>query len=184
MKDETKAIHIGARRANGGVAPAIQLSTTFEHGPAGEHLHGFEYIRDGNPNVDDLETRLAALEIADGAVAFGSGMGAGTAVLSKLRPGARALFHKDLYFDFRALAEKVLPNWGLRCVSVDLTDERARQEAYQDGVDLIWFESPSNPAYVLRFKLVTKVGTTHFIVGTETSNQSVNSARDQSVRRR
>ena len=145
MKDETKAIHIGVRRANGGVVPAIQLSTTFEHGPAGEHLHGFEYIRDGNPNVDDLETRLAALENADGAVAFGSGMGAGVAVLSTLNPGARILFHKDLYFDVRALAEKVLPNWGLRCVSVDLTNEQARQEAYRDGVDLIWFESPSNP---------------------------------------
>ena len=145
MRDETKAIHIGVRRANGGVAPAIQLSTTFEHGPAGENFHGFEYIRDGNPNVEDLETRLAALENADGAVAFGSGMGAGTAVLSRLNPGARVLFHKDLYFDFRALADKVLPNWGLRCASVDLADASVRQQAYQDGVDLIWLESPSNP---------------------------------------
>lgn len=145
MRDETKAIHLGARRTDGSIAPAIQLSTTFEHGPAGEHLHGFEYIRDGNPNVDDLEARLAGLENADGAVAFGSGMSAGVAVLSRLKPGSRILFHKNLYFDVRALAQKILPNWGLQCVSVDLSDLAQRQRAYADGVDLVWFETPSNP---------------------------------------
>lgn len=157
MQDETKAIHLGARRTQGSIAPAIQLSTTFEHGPAGEHLHGFEYIRDGNPNVDDLEVRLAGLEDADGAVAFGSGMGAGVAVLSRLNPGARVLFHKDLYFDFRALAQKVLPKWGLQCVSVDLSDVAERKRAYENGVDLIWFETPSNPLIdVLDIKTISE----------------------------
>lgn len=146
MHDETKAIHIPTRRSNGSIAPAIELSTTFEHGPAGEHLHGFEYIRDDNPNVSDLEVRLAAIEGADGAVAFGSGMAAGAALLSRLSPGARVIFHKDLYFDFRKLAERILPNWGLRCESIDLTDTTARSKAFETGVDLVWFETPSNPS--------------------------------------
>lgn len=145
MHDETKAIHIPTRRVQGSVAPPIQLTTTFEHGPAGEHLHGFEYIREGNPNVDDLQTRLAAIEGADGAVAFGSGMAAGAAVLSRLSPDARVIFHTDLYFDFHALAQKILPKWGLRCESVDLTDAAARTRAFAEGVDLVWFETPSNP---------------------------------------
>lgn len=146
MHDETKAIHIPTRRLNGSIAPPIELSTTFEHGPAGEHLHGFEYIRDKNPNVSDLETRLAAIEGADGAVAFGSGMAAGAALLSRLTPGARVVFHKDLYFDFRKLAERILPNWGLECQSIDLADATARSEAFTKGVDLVWFETPSNPS--------------------------------------
>ena len=87
MHDETKAIHIPSRRSNGSIAPPIELSTTFEHGPAGERLHGFECIREDNPNVSDLEARLAAIEGADGAVAFGSGMAAGAALLSRLAPG-------------------------------------------------------------------------------------------------
>ena len=146
MHDETKAIHIPTRRTNGSIAPPIELSTTFEHGPAGEHLHGFEYIRDNNPNVSDLEARLAAVEGADGAIAFGSGMAAGAAVLSRLAPGSRVLFHKDLYFDFRKLAARILPNWGLHCDSVDLGDAAAREQAIAKGVDLVWFETPSNPS--------------------------------------
>jgi cystathionine gamma-synthase len=146
VHDETKAIHIPTRRTNGSIAPSIELSTTFEHGPAGEHLHGFEYIRDNNPNVSDLEARLAAVEHADGAVAFGSGMAAGAAILSRLAPGSRVLFHKDLYFDFRKLAERILPNWGLHCESIDLTDASARSQAFAQGVDLVWFETPSNPS--------------------------------------
>lgn len=145
MHDETKAIHIPTRRVPGSVSPPIQLTTTFEHGPAGEQLYGFEYVRDGNPNVDDLQARLAAIEGADGAVAFGSGMAAGAAVLARLSPGARVVFHKNLYFDVCSLAQKMLPNWGLDCESVDLSDGSAREQAFGRGVDLIWFETPSNP---------------------------------------
>ncbi len=146
MHAETKSIHFPTRRSNGSIAPPIELSTTFEHGPAGEHLHGFEYIRDNNPNVSDLESRLAAIEGADGAVAFASGMAAGAALLSRLSPGARVLFHEDLYFDFRKLADRILPNWGLECESVDLTDATARSRAFAKSVDLVWFETPSNPS--------------------------------------
>jgi len=145
MHDETKAIHIPTGRVQGSVAPPIQLTTTFEHGPAGEHIHGFEYVRDNNPNVDDLQARLTAIEHADGAVAFASGMAAAAAVLSRLSPGARIVFHKDLYFDVRSLAKKVLPNWGLDCESVDLSDAAEREQAFAKGADLVWFETPSNP---------------------------------------
>ncbi len=145
MHDETKAIHSPDRRLQGAVSPPIQLSTTYEHGPAGEHLHGFEYIRDNNPNVDDLEARLAAIEGADGAVAFGSGMAAGSAVLSRLAPNAKVVFHKDLYFDFQQLARKTLPGWGLQCERIDLSDPAARQRAFESGTELVWLETPSNP---------------------------------------
>ena len=145
MHDETKAIHVPGRRVGGAISSPIQLTTTFEHGPDGGDLHGFEYIRDGNPNVDDLQARLAAIEGADGAVAFGSGMAAATAVLSRLSPGSRIVFHHDLYFDVRKLARQVLPNWGLVCEFIDLSDAEVRSQAFGRGVDLVWFETPSNP---------------------------------------
>jgi cystathionine gamma-synthase len=72
-------------------------------------------------------------------------MAAGAALLARLAPGSRVVFHKDLYVDFRKLAEQVLPNWRIECASVDLTDASARSAAFSKGVDLVWFETPSNP---------------------------------------
>jgi len=45
--------------ATGGLVPPLQLSTTFEHAPAGELIHGFFYNRYGNPTVERCEIALA-----------------------------------------------------------------------------------------------------------------------------
>ncbi|MEL7488673.1 MAG: PLP-dependent transferase, partial [Pseudomonadota bacterium] len=144
MKPETIAIHAPERRRDGAVAPPIHLSTTFEHGPGNESLHGREYRRDSNPNVDDLEHRLAALEGGVGAVAFGSGMAAGAALMQSLPRGATIVFHRDLYFAFRKLATTILPEQGVRARFVDLGDADGLGAAVA-GADLVWFETPSNP---------------------------------------
>ena len=64
MHPDTLAVHAGAApdRETGAVAPPIHLSTTFAHGPAGERVAGYEYLREGNPTQDRLEAMLAALE--------------------------------------------------------------------------------------------------------------------------
>ena len=61
---ETIAVHAGAEPdpTTGAIAPPIHLSTTFEHGPATEILHGYTYVRDENPTQDRLEAALAQLE--------------------------------------------------------------------------------------------------------------------------
>jgi len=66
MNIETIAVHAGAEPdpATGAIAPPIHLSTTFEHGPATEILHGYTYVRDENPTQDRLEAALAQLECA------------------------------------------------------------------------------------------------------------------------
>ena len=79
MRFETLAVHAGGERdpATGSVAPPIHLSTTFEHGPAGERPHGWMYIREGNPTQARLEEALAAVEGGQCALVFGSGLAAG-----------------------------------------------------------------------------------------------------------
>jgi cystathionine gamma-synthase len=64
MRIETIAVHSGGEPdpATGALAPPIHLSTTFEHGPATEILHGYTYVRDENPTQDRLEAALAQLE--------------------------------------------------------------------------------------------------------------------------
>ena len=56
MKIETLAIHAAADPdpLTGAISPPIYLSTTFEHGPASEELHGYTYVRDRNPTSEDV----------------------------------------------------------------------------------------------------------------------------------
>lgn len=145
MEIETVAIHVPRGRRDGAIAPPINLSTTFEHGPANEALCAHEYIRDGNPNVDDLQTRLSRMDNAAGCVAFASGMAAGSALIQTLKPGSRILFHNNIYFDVLALAGKLMPNWGIEFEQKDLTDRKALQSGLEKKPALVWFETPSNP---------------------------------------
>ena len=144
MKPETRAIHLPHRRSDGAVAPPIHLSTTFEHGPAAERLHDHEYRRESNPNVGDLEIRLASLEGGIGAVAYGSGMAAGAALFRAMPPGAVVVFHQDLYFAFRKLAEVEFPARGMAARFADFRDHDSLKAAFE-GATLVWFETPSNP---------------------------------------
>lgn len=145
MEIETAAIHVPRSRRDGAIAPPINLSTTFEHGPANEALYAHEYIRDGNPNVDDLQTRLASMEHAAGCVAFASGMAAATALVQTLKPGSRILFHNNIYFDVIALAGRLMPNWGIEFERRDLTDPNSLAAGLEKKPALVWFETPSNP---------------------------------------
>lgn len=139
------AIHLPGTRREGALAPPIHLSTTFEHGPANEKISEFEYTRNDNPNVADLETRLAALDQGESAVVFASGVAAGTALLQTLATGSKVLFHSDLYSGFRNLVPALFARWGLVAEFVDLRDNDALERALSPEVELIWFETPSNP---------------------------------------
>lgn len=145
LKPETIAIHTPGIGRDGAVAPSIQLSTTWQHGPAYENLHGFTYVRDTNPNVADLEARLAAMEGGALSVSFASGMAAGAALLAGLPAGRRVIFHHDLYHDFRNLAAATFPVRKIDAVFVDMTDLDALQAALTGNTALVWFETPSNP---------------------------------------
>jgi len=90
---ETRAIHDGYDSANhfGSLTPPLyQTSTfTFQHAQQGEQRfageeEGYIYSRLGNPTVKVLEERMASLENGEGALAFGSGMAAVSAVLFHL----------------------------------------------------------------------------------------------------
>src|SRR5215831_7881440 len=64
MRLETIAVHAAAELdpATGALAPPLYLSTTFEHGPAGEPIHQFRYTREKNPTQLRLEGALRDLE--------------------------------------------------------------------------------------------------------------------------
>jgi cystathionine gamma-synthase len=147
MRLESLAVHAGATpdAATGAVAPPLHLSTTFQHGPAGERIAGFEYVREGNPNQEQLETALAALEGGAGALAFASGMAAITALLESLPPGSHVIYPRDCYTGLRVLATEFLPQRGLAASAVDTADLNAISKALTPNTRCLWLETPSNP---------------------------------------
>jgi cystathionine gamma-synthase len=144
---ETLAVHAGGEpdRDTGAIAPPIHLSTTFQHGPAGERRAGFEYQREDNPTQARLETALAALEGGAAALAFGSGMAAMSGLLESLPPGAHFLYPVDCYAGLRSLAKEFLPERGISADAVDMADLDAVRAALRPETKLVWAETPSNP---------------------------------------
>ncbi len=129
MHIETNAVHAGAEldTATGSLAPPIHLSTTFEHGPASEEIHGYRYIRDWNPTQDRLEQAMSSLEGGEAALVFASGMGAATALLQVLEPGTHVIFPDDVYVHVRVAQQDFLPKWRIESSVADNTIAHRRR---------------------------------------------------------
>jgi cystathionine gamma-synthase len=147
LRLETVAVRAGAEidPTTGALAPPLHLSTTFEHGPANEALHGFLYVRQKNPTQLRLEAALRDLEGGLAALVFSSGMAASTAMLQALQPGSHVIFSDDIYVDVRNLTRDFLPGWGIEGTFQDLQNLEALKSAVRSNTKLIWIETPSNP---------------------------------------
>src|SRR5437660_10526740 len=121
MKIETIAVHAGAEvdSSTRAVAPPIHLSTTHEHEPASEEIHGYSYIREKNPTQSRLEEALAQLDGGEAAAVFSSGMAAGVAILQTLPPGSNVIFPDDIYVTFRRLYRDFFTNREIHSTVVD-----------------------------------------------------------------
>jgi methionine-gamma-lyase len=165
------AIHAGEMDTDGcqaHVKPIYQTSTfnfaNVEQGKAffSGKEKGFIYSRWGNPNVEVIEEKVAALEGMDlrkrtqpeepypevMGMAFSSGMAAiSTLLFSLLRPGQTVITHGSLYGGTTELIEDLLEemNIGHVLVRMDELDriETAIREAEQPR--LIYLETPANP---------------------------------------
>ena len=147
LRFETRAVHAGGEpdAATGAVAPPIHLSTTFEHGPAGETPLGFLYVRDANPTQARLERALSSIEGGETALVFGSGMAAAAAYLQAQPAGAHVVYPKDVYYGVRALATEFLPRWGMEATAADMSNLDEVRAAMRPSTRVVWAERPSNP---------------------------------------
>ena len=144
---ETLAVHAG-RGTDGGsgaIVPPLHLSTTFERDATGEYRQGYIYTRSGNPNRQQVETCLAALEGGTDAIAFSSGSAATTAVFQALSPQDHVIAPQDVYHGTANILRYIMEPWGLQVDFVDMTDLDAVTAAVKPNTRLIWTETPSNP---------------------------------------
>jgi cystathionine beta-lyase len=122
----------------------IYQTATFEQASATE-CGPYDYSRSGNPTRAVLENQLAALEHAERAFAYSSGLGALSAVLRLLPAGSDIIAGNDLYGGTHRLLTQVAPRLGLSCRFIDTSDPGAVADELMPQTRLVLVETPTNP---------------------------------------
>jgi cystathionine gamma-synthase len=121
--------------------------------------HQPEYGRMGNPTVLSVERRLAALEGAEKAQLFGSGMTAVIATfLTYLKSGDHLIITSDSYKRTRTFCERVLGKFRVE-LSIVPPALDAIEAALRPNTRLVFTETPSNPfLYVVDIEGLARLG--------------------------
>jgi len=107
---------------------------------------GDTYSRNSNPTTRRLEEKVAALEMAESATSFATGMAAiNTALFALLSPTQRAVTVRDAYGATYLHFTQILPRFGIDCQVCETDDHTAIEAAVQHGCDVLYLESPTNP---------------------------------------
>lgn len=172
LRPETLAVAYGydPAEALGAVKPPVYLTSTFiypsaQHakdvheaffdgtGPlAGKKGEGHIYSRLGHPGLDILESRLAAIDGAEAAAAFSSGMAAHSSIaLTFVKPGDSVLHGRPIYGGVDMLYGSVMPGFGTHVETYtdgcdpDAVRAAARAALAKGPLALIVAETPANP---------------------------------------
>jgi len=150
----TRAIRAGRRRNLTALAPILWGSAAYFTDSADEARRmasspGADrfYSRWGNPSVCDFEDAVAAMEGAETARAYASGMGALAGVVFGLcSAGDHVVAQHQLYGQTHNLLTSLCPKFGIDVTFVDATEPGAFVRAVRPGKTvLVLAESPANP---------------------------------------
>ena len=146
MKFDTKVVHAGIvpDPTTGSILPPIYETATYVLPEVGQDK-GFDYTRSSNPTRQVLEENLAAIESADHAISFASGMAAVDACLKLLASGDHVVCGDDVYGGVTRHFDSVLSFYGLQFTYVDTTDPEAVRSAMTPKTRMLWIETPTNP---------------------------------------
>ena len=142
----TRAIHSGQHPDPGSgavVVPLVTASTFLQESPG--RPGDYEYSRTGNPTRNALETNMASLEGAAGAVACASGMAAIVMAFELVPSGGRVVATSDSYGGTYRLGENVLRPRGLDFTWTDTSDTGATVRELDAGAAMLFLETPTNP---------------------------------------
>ncbi|MDX5983833.1 aminotransferase class I/II-fold pyridoxal phosphate-dependent enzyme [Sphingomonas echinoides] len=182
-RPETLAVRAGYDPASAANAakPPIYMTSTFAYASArqAKDIHeayfegtgpevgrpGHIYARLSHPGLDMVEARLAALDGAEAAAVFNSGMATHSAIaLAHLRPGDSVVFSRPIYGGTNGLYTGLMPAFDVS--HAEFTDgcdrasiEAAVEEALSHGpLKLIVIETPANPtAAIVDIALVVDI---------------------------
>ena len=155
----TRAVHAGANRKkpyHALIEPIVQTATYAFDDLAdiqdfiaakeqGGSTHD-DYGRYGNPTVQAVESRIAALENADSALLLSSGMAAiTTTLLALLQTGDHIIITDDCYKRTREFVESFFARYGVSCTTVPMGNAKAIEAAITPKTRILISETPTNP---------------------------------------
>ena len=156
MKPATKLIHTG-ERIDTGATPSLTVpiyeTSTFVFDSVADvikyqegKLNGYLYSRYENPTVVAVEQKVAAVDGAEAALLFSSGMAAiSTTLLTLLKPGDEILCSAAIYGGTFHIIEDLMTKFGVERRFITLDDLANLDRVIGPKPKMVWFESPINP---------------------------------------
>jgi cystathionine beta-lyase len=140
------------------VAPPIVQTSNFTYKSVddfrkglGDEYYALIYSRGNNPTVDILRKKLAALDGAEDALVFGSGIASiSVPIIALLKSGDHIVSVAKPYSWTIKLFEKLLPKFGVKTTFVDGTVTANFETAITPETKLIYLESPNTFTYELQ----------------------------------
>lgn len=155
-KPDTLGVRAGGLRSDFQEhSEALVLSTSFVYRSAAEAARKFAstapedniYSRFTNPTVRMFQDRLAALERAEACVATATGMAAiSTMVFGLLKAGDHMITARGVFGTVVPLLDQIAKKFAIEVTWVDATDLDDWSRAIRPNTQLLYAESPSNPA--------------------------------------
>ncbi len=151
----TTSVHAGEarRKPNDAITDSICCSSTFTFESTQSIIDYIqqkqdreEYGRYGNPNEKVVERKLAALDSAEDAIIYSSGMAAIVGLLiAKLSAGDEIVIFDQCYHRSREFCAKHLSRFGIVTHQVETGNYAAMDAAINERTKLLISESPTNP---------------------------------------
>ena len=141
----TVCVHEGELRDEqfGGAVSPIYLATSYPFIDQDKKRYPRYF---NTPNQEVIASKVAALENAEAALPFSSGMAAiSTTLFSFLNKGDHAVFQNEIYGGSYNLIHKEFENYGIEFTLTAGTDLRHFEEAIRPNTKVIYIETPSNP---------------------------------------
>lgn len=154
LRPATRAIAAGREHSGRALAPALWASSVWQSTDMTDARRRATGVRSGefygryaNPTVTSFEEAVAAMEGAESALAFASGMGAiSTVVLALCSTGDHIVAQRQLYSATLAFLQGPCARFGIEVTFVDGTEPGAFAAALRPGRTMLAIaETPSNP---------------------------------------
>ncbi|ETN96349.1 trans-sulfuration enzyme family protein [Zhouia amylolytica] len=158
LKLNTICVHTGEikdEQFKGAISP-LYMSTSYAY----ENMDIKQYPRNFNtPNQRALSKKIAALEHAEDAIIFSSGMAAiSTSLFAFLKKGDHIVMQKQLYGGTHNLIVKEFDKFGIEYSFTSGSEEQDFKNAIQPNTKVIYIETPSNPLLsVVDIKMVASL---------------------------
>jgi cystathionine beta-lyase/cystathionine gamma-synthase len=159
----TLSVHAGSKGDTlyGGVTSPIYPSSAYDYETDVIYPRYFN-----TPNQIGAAEKLCALEHAEEALMFSSGMAAIlTSIFAMVKQGDHIIFQNDLYGGTHHAAFNELEKYGIHFTMVDASDPANFEKAIRKETKIIYVETPSNPLLkITDLKAVSQIAKKHSLI--------------------